>query len=185
MTIELTDRRPPELVARRGVARGFSMTLSSDVIQARTIWYAPPHNLRIELRHHGELLRAGGRNDANWWIWTRDLGMRRGQEEAGFDKPPFPPFLDPVLLEPARLLGLWRFDNYWGGLHQGRDVTYMSGVPRSGTNSRDYSASVCVDRASGILLTQVYFQARREVRHVEVQNIRALTPATPVSFDRL
>jgi hypothetical protein len=102
-----------------------------EMVASRRVWLMAPDSLRVEVLHGHELVRLGVRSGARWWRWDRDSGPI-SWEPTSTDRAPRnpPPLLTPPLLDPARLLGMLRFEALGFSTRAGRATLAAHAVRR-------------------------------------------------------
>jgi hypothetical protein len=102
------------------------------VASTRRIWLMAPDRLRIEVLNRHQLVRLGVLTNWRWWWWERGeeaISSELLLGEHGAAAPP-PPMLTPPLIDPARLLPMFRFKVVGHAVRIGRKVVSARALPR-------------------------------------------------------
>ncbi len=140
----------------------------------RRIWFEAPQRLRVELVRGGQVARFGVRDGAVWSRWDREQGISSaGGDGVAEQSRPLPPLLDPALLSPARLIGLYRFELVREATRLGRRVLVARAAQRAPTpGGGALSYEFEFDAERGAMLRRAVFEDVRCVQLTEALRAR-------------
>lgn len=137
-------------------------------VTTRRIWFEPPHQLRIDVLHGGQLVRKAVRDGTAWWRWDPSDGESAGDVLQGAA---LPPLLTPVLINPVRLLQTMWFAVTGAGVTAGRDTLAAAGAPRDGVDAGAEHLEFEFDAEHGTLLRITTFDGKELTSTTEVTAI--------------
>ena len=146
---------------------------ASRAVRCRRVWFQAPDRLRVEVIRRGRLVRVGIRSGNRWACWDPVRGVSRGHAAGSphLDRA-IPPFLDPALIAPERLLSELRLEPAGEAVRVGRPVLCVKAWPRRplGTGSEVHYA-IEIDAEYGIPLKHATHRASRCVLVTEAQKV--------------